>query len=70
LGSAFKIPSIGLFGGSALAVETKPYWDQYPGLDCGGIPCYPCRKRTCSHHSCMEYITPEQVHSTMIKLAF
>ncbi|PCJ19300.1 MAG: hypothetical protein COB02_07890 [Candidatus Cloacimonadota bacterium] len=70
LGSAFKIPSIGLFGGSALAVETKPYLDQYPGLDCGGIPCYPCRKKTCSHHSCMTYITPEQVHLAIRQISF
>ncbi|MCO4783451.1 MAG: glycosyltransferase family 9 protein [Candidatus Cloacimonetes bacterium] len=70
LASAFKVPSIGLFGGSALAVETKPYWDEYPGLDCGGIPCYPCRKKTCSHHSCMTYITPQQVLSTIDQISF
>lgn len=60
LGSAFKIPSVGIFGGSALPVETKPYWEPYPGLS-NPLPCYPCRKRTCSHHSCMTGILPHQV---------
>ncbi|MBT3784923.1 glycosyltransferase family 9 protein [bacterium] len=67
LGSAFKTPSIGLFGGSALAVETGPYWAPYPGLD-HKIPCYPCRKRTCSHHSCMVNLSAEQVFQTLLKL--
>lgn len=59
LGSAFKIPSVGLFGGSALKVETGPYRNtESIGLD-NPIPCYPCRKRTCVHHSCMQGLTPQ-----------
>jgi heptosyltransferase I len=60
LGSAFKIPSIGIFGGSALPVETKPYWESFPGLSCP-LPCYPCRKKTCSHHSCMNGILASKI---------
>jgi ADP-heptose:LPS heptosyltransferase len=60
LGSAFKIPSIGLFGGSALPIETKPYWKEYPGL-CVEMDCYPCRRYECDHHSCMRQLTVEKV---------
>jgi len=67
LGSAFRVPSIGLFGGSALAIETKPYWPEYPGLD-HPIPCYPCRKKTCSHHSCMVNLTSSTVFENLLRL--
>ena len=67
LGSAFDIPSVGLFGGSALAIQTGPYNPDSQGLDFP-LGCYPCRKKTCSHMSCMEGITPERAFSAILDL--
>lgn len=68
LGSAFQIPSIGIFGGSALKIETGPYFNGNSDALDNPMPCYPCRKRICQHHSCMQGLSAQKVASAVSKV--
>ncbi len=69
LGSAFKIPSVGLFGGSSLTVtETGPYYDSASiGINTP-LSCFPCRKKTCAHHTCMTELSADQVGAELVQI--
>ncbi len=69
LGSAFQIPSVGLFGGSSLTVtETGPY---FPTPSVGlntPLLCFPCRKKTCAHHTCMKELSAHRVGAKLTQI--
>ena len=69
LGSAFKIPSVGLFGGSSLTVtETGPYLPTPSvGLNTP-LLCFPCRKKTCAHHTCMKELSAHRVGAELVQI--
>ena len=69
LGSAFKVPSIGLFGGSSLTVtETGPYFPAYSKGLYTPLLCFPCRKKTCAHHTCMNELSAHRVNSELTQI--
>ncbi|MEE2923279.1 MAG: glycosyltransferase family 9 protein [bacterium] len=69
LGSAFKVPSVGLFGGSSLTVtETGPYYTADSIGLYTPLLCFPCRKKVCAHHTCMNELSASRVYSELIRL--
>lgn len=66
LGSAFKTPSIGLFGRTN-PQQYGPYTPGYAGLR-HTVPCYPCQKNFCSHHSCMNNLASNVVFRNLALL--
>lgn len=66
LGCAFSTPSIGLFGSSS-PEQYGPHQEAYPGLRYH-VPCFPCTKSFCSHHTCMTNLSAPVVFKNLVQL--
>jgi len=63
IAAAVNTPVAALFFVHARAEETGPYCDNAVILQ-ADIDCAPCSHHTkCGHHSCLEYITPDDVYA-------
>ncbi len=62
LASAFQKPAIGIFGGKSLTpVMGSPRANDLSQALASEIPCFPCRRNACDHHSCMKDITVGEI---------
>ncbi len=68
LASALNKPAIGLIGGFSSTPLQIGNWKN-PGKSLASdIDCFPCRRRTCSHHSCMKDLTASLIFQEIEKV--
>ncbi|MBW7874377.1 MAG: glycosyltransferase family 9 protein [Candidatus Cloacimonetes bacterium] len=68
LASALNKPAVGLIGGFSSTPQQIGNWKN-PGKSLASdINCFPCRRRTCSHHSCMKDLTASLIFQEIEKI--